>query len=369
MVEDRQATFVVGVARGVERAEQLVHARESVDHAVSMLRRDCSRGRMTEESKTAFGTRLSSLADLDPDRAALTCLGVTVSRRELVLRAQRLAGHLADLGVGPGSIVTIGVPNSIEFVEAMLATWWLGATAQPISDRLAPAERTAILDLAEPAVAIGVPDDAAGTRPVLSATQVRLAADGDGGDVASLNPVFSPVWRIMTSGGSTGRPKLIVSNQPGYVEEVAAFAPRMRLPTDGAVLMTGPLAHSAPFVTAITSLLTGNHLVVMPRFDATETLRLVELHGIQWLYLVPTMMLRIWRLPEAERLGHDVSSLDIAFHMAAPCPPWLKEAWIDWLGAEKIYELYGGTELQAMTLLYGYGMARTPPERRPSSHR
>ena len=153
MVEDRQATFVVGVARGVERAEQLVHTRESVDHAVSMLRRDCSRGRMTEESKTAFGTRLSSLADLDPDRAALTCLGVTVSRRELVLRAQRLAGHLADLGVGPGSIVTIGVPNSIEFVEAMLATWWLGATAQPISDRLAPAERTAILDLAEPAVA------------------------------------------------------------------------------------------------------------------------------------------------------------------------------------------------------------------------
>ena len=321
---------------------------------------------MTEESKTAFGTRLSSLADLDPDRAALTCLGVTVSRRELVLLRQRLAGHLADLGVGPGSIVTIGVPNSIEFVEAMLATWWLGATAQPISDRLAPAERTAILDLAEPAVAIGVPDDAAGTRPVLSATQVRLAADGDGGDVASLNPVFSPVWRIMTSGGSTGRPKLIVSNQPAYVEEVAAFAPRMRLPTDGAVLMTGPLAHSAPFVTAITSLLTGNHLVVMPRFDATETLRLVELHGIQWLYLVPTMMLRIWRLPEAERLGHDVSSLDIAFHMAAPCPPWLKEAWIDWLGAEKIYELYGGTELQAMTLLSGTEwLAHRPSVGRP----
>ena len=133
--------------------------------------------------------------------------------------------------------------------------------------------------------------------------------------------------------------------------------------------MTGPLSHSAPFVTAITSLLTGNHIVVMPRFDAAETLRLVELHGIQWLYLVPTMMLRIWRLPEAERLGHDVSSLEIAFHMAAPCPPWLKEAWIDWLGAEKIYELYGGHGTAGDDAALGYGMARAPAERRPSGDR
>ena len=95
---------------------------------------------------------------------------------------------LRTLGVGPGSIVTIGLPNSIEFIEAMLATWWLGATPQPISHRLAPAERMAILDLADPAVAVGVPDDEAGTRPVLSAAQVRLAADGDGGDVASTRP-------------------------------------------------------------------------------------------------------------------------------------------------------------------------------------
>lgn len=308
---------------------------------------------MNDRGKTAFGTRLTSLADLDPDRAALTCLGITVSRRELVLRAQRLAVHLAELGVGRGSTVTIGLPNSIEFIEAMLATWWLGATPQAISHRLAPAERRAILELAEPAVAVGVPEDEAGPRPALSAAQVRLAADGDGGGLAELDPVISPVWKIMTSGGSTGRPKLIVADQPANVSDVTAFAPMLGLPTDGAVLVTGPMSHNAPFVVAITGLLTGNHIVVMPRFDAAETLRLVELHRIQWLYLVPTMMLRIWRLPEAERLDRDISSLEIAFHMAAPCPPWLKEAWIDWLGAEKIYELYGGTELQAMTLLTG----------------
>jgi bile acid-coenzyme A ligase len=65
------------------------------------------------------------------------------------------------------------------------------------------------------------------------------------------------------------------------------------------------------------------------------------------------MMLRIWRLPEAVRLAADVSSLEVAFHLAAPCPQWLKQAWIDWLSPEKVLELYGGTELQAMTVITG----------------
>jgi bile acid-coenzyme A ligase len=113
------------------------------------------------------------------------------------------------------------------------------------------------------------------------------------------------------------------------------------------------MTHNAPFVTMIAALLLGNHVVVMPRFDAASTLQLVEQHGIDWLYLVPTMMLRIWRLPEQERLAYDLSSLRIAFHMAAPCARWLKKEWIGWLGPEKVLELYGGTELQAMTIITG----------------
>jgi bile acid-coenzyme A ligase len=65
------------------------------------------------------------------------------------------------------------------------------------------------------------------------------------------------------------------------------------------------------------------------------------------------MMHRIWRLPERERQRFDVSSLRVVFHMAAPCPPWLKQAWIDWLGGERILELYGGTEAQAITFITG----------------
>ena len=80
---------------------------------------------------------------------------------------------------------------------------------------------------------------------------------------------------------------------------------------------------------------------------------LIERHRVDWMYAVPTMMHRIWRLPEAERTRFDLSSLRVVFHMAAPCPPWLKEAWIGWLGGERILELYGGTEAQAITFITG----------------
>jgi bile acid-coenzyme A ligase len=72
---------------------------------------------------------------------------------------------------------------------------------------------------------------------------------------------------------------------------------------------------------------------------------------VTWLYLVPTMMSRIWRVEDRET--YDMSSLHTIWHMAAPCPPWLKEEWIHWIGGEKILELYGGTEGQTITVIDG----------------
>ena len=74
---------------------------------------------------------------------------------------------------------------------------------------------------------------------------------------------------------------------------------------------------------------------------------------MQWVNFVPTMMHRIWALPDEVRNAYDLSSLQIVFHMAAPMPPWLKEKWIEWLGPERIYELYGGTERQGATVISG----------------
>jgi bile acid-coenzyme A ligase len=169
----------------------------------------------------------------------------------------------------------------------------------------------------------------------------------------SFTPGVSPEWKLMTSGGSTGRPKLIGATQPALFEVVGPGGALVCLRSDGCVLMTGPLAHNGPFVATTCAMLLGNHVVLMPRFNPAETLRLVEKHQVTWMLMVPTMMLRIWRLPEEVRLGTDVSSLEVAFHLAAPCPAWLKQAWIDWLGPDKVIELYGGTELQAVTVING----------------
>jgi len=91
----------------------------------------------------------------------------------------------------------------------------------------------------------------------------------------------------------------------------------------------------------------------MPRFDGARALALIERHRVDWMYAVPTMMHRIWRLPEGERTRFDLSSLRVVFHMAAPCPMWLKEAWIGWLGGDRVLELYGGTEAQSITVISG----------------
>jgi bile acid-coenzyme A ligase len=303
------------------------------------------------EQGTTFLSALRQLAAADPGRPALTYRDETLTRAEFVQRVEGLAALFAERGVRQGSTVTIGLPNSVGFVLAMFATWAVGAVPNPISDRLPPLERAAIVDLAQPDLVVGVPPGENGSRPVLEAVPAQLPAGQL--PAAEFTPGVSPDWKLMTSGGSTGRPKLIAASQPAVFESVASAGPLICLRPDGCVLMAGPLAHNGPFVVATIGLLLGNHVVLMPRFDPAETLRLVAEHRVTYLLLVPTMMLRIWRLPEEVRLAADVSSLEVAFHLAAPCPAWLKQAWIDWLGPEQVVELYGGTELQAVTLIDG----------------
>lgn len=93
--------------------------------------------------------------------------------------------------------------------------------------------------------------------------------------------------------------------------------------------------------------------MLIPRFDAEGTLAAIDQHRGSWIYLVPTMMSRIWKLPDEVKAGYDISSLRVLWHLAAPCPPALKEAWIDWVGPETVLELYAGTEAQAITTITG----------------
>jgi bile acid-coenzyme A ligase len=298
---------------------------------------------------TSLGEAFAQLAAAAPDLPAVTHEGRTVSRAELESRTNRLARAYQQLGVTPDSFVTIALPNGLEFIEATIATWKAGATPQPVSARLPAREREAIIELAEPSLVVGVePADAMG-RP---SVPIGFVPD-DALDDSPLPPLVASSWKAPTSGGSTGRPKLIVATQAAEMEQVAPYGGLFLIQEGDVELTTGPLYHNGPFMTAFATLLLGGHTVVMTRFDAATALRLIQEHRVTWMYAVPTMMQRIWRLPTEEREAFDVSSLRVLYHLAAPCPPWLKEAFIDWLGAERVWELYAGTEAQAGTVISG----------------
>jgi bile acid-coenzyme A ligase len=121
----------------------------------------------------------------------------------------------------------------------------------------------------------------------------------------------------------------------------------------GCLVMPGPLYHNGPLVWSCQALLHGLSVALLPRFDAEATLAAIERRRATVAYMVPTMMKRILRLPDEIRLGYDLSSLRVVWHLAEPCPEWLKQAWIDWLGPERIWELYAGTEGQTSTIISG----------------
>src|SRR5204862_7171551 len=127
----------------------------------------------------------------------------------------------------------------------------------------------------------------------------------------------------------------------------------LRMQVDDVMLHPAAAYHNASFSQTNWALCFGSHVLLMERFDAAEWLRLVERHRVRWAYLVPTMMSRILALPDDVRQAADVSSLEVVIHMAGPCPPWVKQAWIDWIGPEKIWEIYAGTEGFGATMIDG----------------
>jgi len=294
----------------------------------------------------SLGARLTQLAAERPDRPAVTDIARTVTWRELDRRTNRIARGLIAAGISQGDLVTIGLANSVDFVEACHGLWKVGATPQPISWRLPAAEARAVMDLAATPILIAG-DTLESENPRFDVPALLALSDDD----SPLEDRTAPVWKAPTSGGSTGRPKLILSGGPGLYTPVEIGG--YRTTPDDVMVMPGPLYHNGPFTSAFAGLNQGAHLIILPRFDAEETLKAVARHRATWMYLVPTMMSRIWRLPEEVRARYDVTSLKTVWHLAAPCPPWLKEAWIEWLGPEVIMELYAGTEAQAVTIITG----------------
>ncbi|MFP6654325.1 MAG: AMP-binding protein, partial [Myxococcota bacterium] len=119
------------------------------------------------------------------------------------------------------------------------------------------------------------------------------------------------------------------------------------------ILVPGPLSHSGPLINCLTVLLGGGMVVLMARFDAVQALALIERHRLQLAIFVPTMLLRIWKLPVAERNSFTLSSLHRVVSSSASLPNWLQREWIDWIGADRVWEAYGGSERIGGTIISG----------------
>ena len=297
------------------------------------------------------------------------------SHAEVGDRVDRIAGGLQKLGVGQGDCVCILMRNDIAFIEAAYAGMRLGAYGVPVNWHFKPEEINYILKDSGTPVLIGHADmlhqlrDAipAGvtvlsvpTPPEILANYkidpAHLATPGFATDFEPwlqaqapfTGPALPQPQNMIYTSGTTGHPKGVRRNAP--TPEQIANAEGMRamiygLKPGARALLPGPLYHSAPNSFGLRAGRLGGALVLMPRFDPEEFLALVERERIDTIFMVPTMFIRLMKLPEAVRGKYDISSLRHIIHAAAPCPADVKRAMIEWWGPV-IYEFYGSTEVR-----------------------
>ncbi|MEL6891871.1 MAG: AMP-binding protein, partial [Actinomycetota bacterium] len=309
--------------------------------------------------------------DTNPDRPAfiMAATGETVSTREFEERANRLAQLFLAHGLGPGDHFSIFMENNSRYLEACGAGQRSGHYYTCVNSYLTAEEvayivdnsdsRVLITSAARCDVAMAAIQDCPKVELVLvvdGAAKQMPADDGRVRDYAEAVAQFStepiPHERLGTpmlySSGTTGRPKGILrplpDEPPTFELPLFTFLSNLwRYREDMIYLSPAPLYHSAPQAAVALTLQAGGTAVIMERFDPVEYLRLIERHGVTHTQLVPTMFSRMLKLPNDERLAHDLSSLEIAVHAAAPCPAQVKEQMIEWWGPI-IHEYYGATE-------------------------
>jgi len=299
--------------------------------------------------KVSFAAALRFHAGRAPERPCVTDREGTLSRQEFLALAESYARGLRAVGVVEGDIVSIALPNDIRFLAVAFAAWLVGAAPQPLSPKIQEIELQAIIDAGRPRALVH--EGGATMSGTLQFTPQSLLETGQALGSDPLPDAISPLLRVPVSGGSTGRPKVVLIKGPALVDPLRPMWPSWRV--DDVHLAPGRLYHGAPFTYTTFALLAGAHVVLMERFDPEQTLALTERYRAEWMLVVPTMMHRIWRLEPEIRDRYDLSSIREVFHTAAPCPAWLKEAWIGWLGGERILELYGATESRAVTVIRG----------------
>ena len=303
----------------------------------------------------------------------------------IAARAERVASGLESLGVGPGDGVALCLRNDLPFFEASFGIGALGAYAVAMNWHATPDEARYLLedsgakalvihaDLLRPirhVVPEGVAILVVETPPFVAAAYAiapdQAAAPADlpewsawlSGFQPRERPAVQPPSTIIYTSGTTGKPKGVrrPTATQAQAEAGAAmlacsygYTDYLDRPETIVTAVVGPIYHAAPNAHAGFSARLGANIVVMPRFEPEELLRLIHEKRITHLNMVPIMFSRLLKLPDEVKARYDLSSLRYVAHAAAPCPPAVKRAMIDWWGPV-ISEYYGSTEMGNVTI-------------------
>jgi long-chain acyl-CoA synthetase len=306
------------------------------------------------------------------------------THEELQQYALRAAAGFRALGVSEGDAVALLLRNDLAFFEASRGAVLAGAYPVPLNWHGTAAEQNYILRDCGAKVLVAhqdlVPETPDGMAVIVVATPPEVAAayrvmTGDMRGVgweaflAAHEPLAVPAAAeraaVIYTSGTTGRPKGVkrapVAKPQGSPKAMQVYGfDEAGTGGDAArVLINGPLYHSVPNAYSRLALRAGADIVLQPKFEAEEFLALIEAHRITHMHMVPTMFVRLLRLPEAVTSRYDISSLRYVVHGAAPCPPAVKAAMMAWWG-QVIYEYYGSTETGLLTRLTPQEAARKP---------
>ena len=315
-----------------------------------------------------------------PDKPAVIMAdtGQALTYQQLEERSLRLANDFRSRGLVPGDHVAIAVENRFEIVEALWAALRTGTYITAVNRHLTADESSYIIhDCGAKVVLLSGELEAAGELAELCADVPHRIAIGSAlpgfesyEDVLAASSDVKPEREprgddMLYSSGTTGRPKGIlpaprdIDISDPDVPLIQLFTQVFGFDTDTVYLSPAPLYHAAPLRFVMTTIARGGTAVIMPRFDAEGALETIQRYGITHSQWVPTMFIRMLKLPQEVRDSYDVSTMRCAIHAAAPCPAEVKQKMIEWWGPI-IFEYYASTESAGLTLVNSEESLRKP---------
>lgn len=301
-------------------------------------------------------------ASAAPQSPALVTDGGAISFGELHARSQRVAAALREVGLRRGDGVAVVLPNRPEFFEITWGAQLSGLYYTAVNTHFLPDEVGYVIDDSDAKavfVEASMPEFAAHIRETNAAVIGHIAVGGplpgwhcyeDALAAAGDAPPASDGSEMLYSSGTTGRPKAVrrplpVDGNGSWAQSVLEMAliHKYGMSPSSVYLSPAPLYHAAGVNYTMAANRVGAASIIMRRFDAETVLRLIETHRVTHAQFVPTMFVRMLKLPASVRERYDVSSLRCVIHAAAPCPVEVKHRMMEWFGPI-IHEYYGGTE-------------------------